>query len=213
MKMFSRITSRFCIRQASWLIVLISLGQGAQANNVAQIPLSLTEGVPPNMILSIDGSGSMRWAFAPDNMAAFDNNTLLRNTRRVKSATFNPMYYDPSVTYQRPFLVNNDNQTERYTTSFTNAHINGFKPSWNWRRNLSNNYVVTWDNDLDGQNNYNFSSTVTYRTLGTINRLAENPVSDFDLSCSVRITSNRGNASCSNINGNSMISADLIRTR
>lgn len=50
---------------------------------VSQSPLSLTVGVPPNMLLTLDDSGSMRWAFAPDNKNGYST------TRRAKSSTLN----------------------------------------------------------------------------------------------------------------------------
>src|SRR5690606_21786929 len=67
---------------------------------VSQQPLMLVESVAPNLIFTLDSSGSMNWAFAPDSIGI--NNNSLRNTRRVKSSTFNPLYYNPEVTYRLP---------------------------------------------------------------------------------------------------------------
>lgn len=177
------------------LISLMSTFTLPVSANVAQIPLSLTEGVPPNMILSVDDSGSMRWAFTPDSMGR--ETSGIRNTRRVKSPTYNLMYFNPDITYQTPFYIDSNNQTNRYTTSYTSAHENGFRPSKNWTRNLASDYVVSWNHETDssGTPSYTFSSSVTYTgSTGTIFRLAENPESDF--SCSVTITTNNTTRSC-----------------
>src|SRR3990167_10906874 len=74
---------------ASSLIGILVLSSANTYATVSQSPLSLTVGVPPNMLLTLDDSGSMRWAFAPDNKRD------LSATRRVKSSTFNPIYYNP----------------------------------------------------------------------------------------------------------------------
>lgn len=193
MKAYPLLKKRFAVFCSVLILTAFTLSQAAHANTVAQIPLSLTEGVPPNMILSIDGSGSMRWAFSPDSMGLFDS--PLRNTRRVKSSDFNPMYYNPSINYQAPFFINANEQTERYTTTFTNAHQNGFKPSLNWRVNLSNNYRVSWDFDTDSENTPTYSTTRWYGASGgTVYYLAENPATDF--SCTVAISTNNTTRTC-----------------
>lgn len=173
MKNFSKQTTRFCIRQASLLIAVAALAQPVYAN-VAQIPLSLTEGVPPNMILTLDDSGSMAWAYSPDNISG------LSATRRYKSADFNPMYYNPEVEYLLPFYVNSSNQTLRLSTSYTSAHQNGFKPQNNWTRNLSSNYRVTR----------------VYNVANNGHTLAVNPVDDFNLSCTANTPSGSGTVQC-----------------
>ncbi|MEB3735074.1 hypothetical protein ULF88_15520 [Halopseudomonas pachastrellae] len=71
----------------------------ANANlDVSQQPLMLVDSVAPNLIFTIDDSGSMKRSHVPDTIA--DDNTM--RTKRVKSAEFNPAYYDPDTTYIIP---------------------------------------------------------------------------------------------------------------
>src|SRR5690606_11579069 len=77
------------------------LTASAQAE-VAQIPLNLSEGVPPNMIFTLDESGSMSWAFVPDMSTTAGSVYVNKigggssyNTRRMRAANANPMYYNP----------------------------------------------------------------------------------------------------------------------
>ncbi|AGI22821.1 Tfp pilus assembly protein tip-associated adhesin PilY1-like protein [Pseudomonas sp. ATCC 13867] len=131
--------------------------------------MSLTVGVPPNMLLTLDDSGSMRWAFAPDNKSSTGA------TRRAKSSVFNPLYYNPAVSYRAPIVFDTLGNENQLSTSFTSARINGYN-STRGTINLSNDYKVTWTYVLEeGQaSNYGYSSTS--------NRLAENPSADFSAS-------------------------------
>ncbi|MDX9873421.1 MAG: PilC/PilY family type IV pilus protein [Spongiibacteraceae bacterium] len=137
---------------------------------VAQAPLSLTEGVPPNMIFTLDDSGSMRWAFAPDEQSS------AHATRRAKSSAFNPMYFDPTVTYVAPKIINSSGNEEQLSTSFTAAYHNGFDTGRS-STDLSSNYKVTWTYNLTD------SFPTSYGYSSTNPRLAENPEGDF--SCTV----------------------------
>src|SRR5690554_3294587 len=78
-------------------ILLAAGGSHAAAQNeIAQVPPSVAEGVPPNMLFTLDDSGSMRFAFAPDNISD------KQDTRRAKSSHFNPIYYNPDIKYEIP---------------------------------------------------------------------------------------------------------------
>ncbi|MFZ3183016.1 MAG: PilC/PilY family type IV pilus protein [Pseudomonas sp.] len=139
---------------------------------VSQSPLSLTVGVPPNLLVTLDDSGSMRWAFAPDNLYG------LGATRRAKSASFNPMYYNPSTTYRIPPRFNADgtpNPTP-FSTTFSNAFENGYIIG-NGSRNLSTNYRVTWAYDPRNA----LPNTTEYGYSSTSNRFAHNPTADYNL--------------------------------
>lgn len=89
------------------------------------VPLFLTTGVSPNFIITLDDSGSMKWAYTPDSIGDDSNyggtsgNT---KTRRFKSATFNAQYYNPKIRYLQPLDVNG----VALTTSFGAAWRNGF---------------------------------------------------------------------------------------
>lgn len=154
----------------------------AATYNISQKPLMLSETVAPNIVFTLDESGSMRWGFAPDAAGRDNSASDLRNTRRGMSFRTNPMYYNPNVTYRLPVKLNADGTTPTtgYTTSFTTAYQNGFRTG-NGSINLSNNYRVSWVYDTDATStNYSYSSTVNYaEPTGKIFNLSENPSLDF----------------------------------
>ena len=128
-------------------------GQSAQLS-IPDYPLFLTAaGVPPNIVLTLDDSGSMARAFTPDICNGQANSFLcsILADRFAKSSTGNPVYYDPSVVYLAPPKVDGT----LYSTSFTAAYINGFDPNSTTKNygdsyygsttipNLSNNYRPT----------------------------------------------------------------------
>lgn len=183
----------------------------------AQSPLILSESVAPNMIFTLDDSGSMRYARVPDAPAASSE------SRRVKSSHYNPLYYNPAVTYPLPIKYNADGSraSSQYTTSFATAYLNGFNTS-KGSIDLSSEYQVTWTYDPtgDGSNfpsnaaadnpspeyyfnsgNFNLSLTGTATsTAQTINNVTFTVTrSTSGTGCSAAITSplDMGNASCS----------------
>lgn len=128
---------------------------------VSQSPLSLTVGVPPNLILTLDDSSSMDRAYVPDSIPGGGS------TRRYNSSDYNPMYYNPAVTYRIPPAFNSDGtQATALTTSFTAARRNGFN-SARGTVNLSTSYRST------------YTYTVTSSSNGSE---GNNPVPDFYLS-------------------------------
>jgi type IV pilus assembly protein PilY1 len=154
----------------------------AQAT-VSQSPLSLTIGVPPNLILTLDDSGSMFWGHVPDydgsaSTTVTNRVNAVQSTRRIKSSTFNPMYYNPTVTYSPPPRFNSDGSsyspTAAETPTFTQGLSNPFKASYGYF-NLAHDYRVTWT--------YNYTSNMLGTTVtgqgNTSNRFARNPESDF----------------------------------
>lgn len=138
---------------------------------VSQSPLSLTVGVPPNLLVTLDDSGSMRWAFAPDDLNS------LGATRRAKSASFNPMYYNPSTTYKIPPRFNADGtpSTTPFSTGINLAYNNGFN-QLQGSYNLSTAYRVTWTYNPLGT----LPSTTAYGYSSTSNRFAANPTTDYN---------------------------------
>ncbi len=142
------------------------LNASAAALSISQKPLMLTDTVPPNMLLTLDDSGSMRWAFAPDEKSGSGA------TRRAKSSAFNPMYYNPEVTYVTPKMFTATGVEQKLSTSFTAALHNGFNGA-RGSVNLSNGYKVHWtyDPNANAPTSYGYSSTTPL--------LAENPATDF----------------------------------
>lgn len=131
----------------------------------SQIPLFLQEGVAPNVLLTIDNSGSMAMAYLPDELE------WAKKTRAGRSSRFNVQYYDPEITYEIPQrlvskpmldntgkpIVDGNGQAisqlvvEDYPIpAFNNAPSNGFLPSdyWSHYYNLSDNYIAQWGSPL-----------------------------------------------------------------
>ncbi|MCS7100630.1 MAG: hypothetical protein NZL99_02925, partial [Burkholderiaceae bacterium] len=138
--------------------------------SLAQVPQFLPSPLAPNLVITLDDSGSMQWAYMPDAMC------LEHTTRRVKSAAYNPLYYDPTIRYELPLRF--DVATNTYTrlsTSFTNAYVNGFAPQLG-TIDLSQAYRVTWSYD-PATNGASTAYDPGCQELG--NRFAENPAADF----------------------------------
>src|SRR5690554_5947872 len=94
-------------------LLLYAAGSHAAALDVSQSPLMLVDSVAPNLLFTLDDSGSMEFAYAPDGLSdkSFEVNGVTvcpnenngcRGTRRAKSSHFNPLYYNPDVEYVRP---------------------------------------------------------------------------------------------------------------
>lgn len=104
---------------------LIWLGVSASAHaalTISEVPLFLREGITPNVVMTIDDSGSMARGYVPDDVG---DSSAKRNSPRFTAPSYNALYYDPSVTYTIP--TRTDGVT--YSTSFTAAYVNGFDTS------------------------------------------------------------------------------------
>ena len=105
----------------AWL--LASLALPAQANlPISEVPLFLRAGTIPNVLLTIDDSGSMERGYVPDSVG--DSSTR-RNSPLFTAASYNGLYYNPKSRYTVPTRTDG----VRYSTQFTAAHVNGFDPS------------------------------------------------------------------------------------
>lgn len=108
--------------------------QVAQAQlSISEVPLFLRAGTTPNIVVTIDDSGSMARGYVPD--AAGDSSTK-RNSPKFTAASYNAMYYNPAVSYAIPTRTDGVS----YTTSFTAAPVNGFDPSRGTTNLQSNGY-------------------------------------------------------------------------
>lgn len=94
---------------------------------VSQQPLSLTEGVAPNLLVTLDDSGSMAWEYAPDGRSSWGI--------ALQSNATNSMYYNPSHTYRLPKKISLDASGEvvvqQYSapTDYAAVPIDGFSPT------------------------------------------------------------------------------------
>jgi len=76
---------------------LLSAPVSATPLDIPGIPLFLAlEKLYPNLVLTLDDSGSMRWGSVPDDINGDDA------TNRYKSSYFNAMYYNPALVYTPP---------------------------------------------------------------------------------------------------------------
>ncbi|MDZ4191666.1 MAG: PilC/PilY family type IV pilus protein [Pseudomonas sp.] len=165
---------------ASTLSGIVLLSAANSYANVSQTPLSLTIGVPPNMLLTLDDSGSMRWAFAPDNIST------TYTTRRAKSSSFNPIYYNPNISYTAPKVFTTAGVEQQLSTSFTAAWHNGFNTGVGSADLSGANYRVSWDVPITAApSSYSYTDATNYSGTGTVYRLAQNPSADFSASATL----------------------------
>lgn len=171
MSRFRPIASAKTLSYAAFGVALLNAATTHAA--VSQSPLSLTVGVPPNIILTLDESGSMSWGYVPDSA---ENSVISGSsiTRLYAANAFNPMYYRPDTNYViPPFFDESGNEVE-LSTQFTNAPINGFRPA-DGTLDLSDYYRPTGKeyrmpsgshNRLNGPTN-DFRVTVTFSSNTT----------------------------------------------
>ncbi len=113
-------TFTHCTRLVLIVVLLWSSGSQATPLAIPDFPLFLTSlGVPPNLVMTIDNSGSMTRSWMPDDIDGFMNTTDLP---RFASPSVNGMYYNPRVTY--PVPTRSDSVS--YSTNFAAAWFNGF---------------------------------------------------------------------------------------
>ncbi|MBU0808711.1 MAG: pilus assembly protein PilY [Gammaproteobacteria bacterium] len=152
----------YCCATSSLLIATLDV-QAA----ISQSPLSLTIGVPPNIIFTLDDSGSMSWGYVPDSIesSVLSGSTM---TRLYAASEFNSMYYNPNTEYTIPPYFDDQGNEVTLGTAFTKAFINGFRPN---------------DGNLDLSNNYRATGKEYRMPSGSHNRL-NNPSNDFSVSIS-----------------------------
>lgn len=125
-------TTQFTAKTALSSALVTAMLMAAQSTQAAgltigQEPLFLTEGVAPNLLVTLDDSGSMAYAFAPDSISGRST------TRRFRSSDYNPMYYNGihhqlyTGLYQRfqaqPGLYKSFKQLPRNDYPYTGQHL------------------------------------------------------------------------------------------
>lgn len=164
----------FYIKSLSFALFSFALLNGANSYAaVSQSPLSLTIGVPPNILLTLDESGSMSWGFVPDSVEG-DVISGSSITRLYAANSFNAMYYNPNTRYKIPPFFDESGNEVKLSTEFTKAPINGFRPG-DGSLDLSDFYRPTGKeyrmptgshNRLNGPTN-DFRTTITFSSNGT----------------------------------------------
>ena len=125
------------LRRLAWALVsatlVLPLQAQAQLLDLSDIPLEVREGVPANIILTMDDSGSMAWGFLPDDRQD-------EGTGHYRSSTYNLIYYNPTVTYL-PGVDEYGNSMGN--VPFNNAPLNAYNPGQG-TLDLGNNYFSTY---------------------------------------------------------------------
>ena len=118
---------------AATIAAILAAGVPARAQTplitLPSVPWFVGQNVPPNILLTLDDSGSMTVAYAPDAFA------WIGAAHVAFKSNLNPMYYNPAITYTPP----RDASDVPYTTTFTAARRNGFDAS-RGTVNLSTSY-------------------------------------------------------------------------
>ncbi|NNM10609.1 MAG: hypothetical protein HKO60_01640 [Pseudomonadales bacterium] len=91
----------------------------AQTMNLSDLPLNVQSEIPPNIIVSLDDSGSMAWGWMPDGRNAD------RDQIWYRSSHFNKIYYDPTVDYVAP---NNSDGSAGTDANYFNARRGYYYP-------------------------------------------------------------------------------------
>lgn len=188
----------YILRGAYFCAALLSLPPTTLATplDISPNPLFVTAGVPPNIFVTLDTSSSMHAAHTPDGTDS------LHNTKRYKSAYFNPMYYNPAVQYTAPLKYDGS----AASTSFDLAWINGFDPT-RGSLNLRTSYRVTRSYDPDSSSQTLATETNPFSSSSTV----ETP---FSFVCTVTFNQRSGDdrievSSCSGGTSNIFTTANL----
>ncbi len=116
-------------------------------------PLFTINSVKPNLMLTLDNSGSMDWQFAPMGTSANSGKFCYRNSN------YNRLYYNPSITYLPP--INGDG-TRWANASYSSAWPNGFFPDgYGSTVNLSTNFPTTYGTTSPNNATYSAGSGAT----------------------------------------------------
>jgi type IV pilus assembly protein PilY1 len=129
--------TRHPIQSFSFAAALLLPALHAQAVDpiaLPSAPLYLAGGVAPNLVVTLDDSGSMAWGFVPDSMgdnarvtsacghSIFSSYDGSETKRYFLSGDYNAQYYNPSTTYLPPLKSDGT----PYTTSYGSAYTIGF---------------------------------------------------------------------------------------
>ena len=119
----------------------------AAPTDIAQVPvlnISGTGSVKPNIMLLLDNSGSMDWAYMPDYVGGSGSNSNMCRTNATyassptvckpgdppfMAADFNGVYYNPDVSYAPPLYANGTayaSMTSAVTTGWTKVPTDGY---------------------------------------------------------------------------------------
>ncbi len=133
---------------AGLLLCLCAATAHAQINDdIAQVPLSVAIGaVHPNVMFILDDSGSMDWAFMPDEAGTL----VTRNhiDPRAFSGEFNRVYYHPKLRYPPPHGADGEPLPDaRFAAASRDGY--GSTPLADEQVDLASAYVPSWGSLLE----------------------------------------------------------------
>ena len=156
-----------------FLGIICSLPGYTQASelSLSNLPLFLSDGVPPNIIFNMDDSGSMAWA------EIFDSGISCGFTDKCyTSPDVNKLYYNPNLTYIPPVKEDGSSYPN---ADFYKAWINGYNPSLG-KKNLSKKYKVTTDLYMNSQYTVGTEKAAYYYRFDSSNPgCPGTPITDF----------------------------------
>jgi type IV pilus assembly protein PilY1 len=128
-------------------------GAVAAPLDLARVPLIINASVPPNIVVSLDDSGSMGFGYLPDSADGYGASNC-----RYYDSDYNKLYFNPDADYPPP-LKSNGLPFENAT--FRSAWWDGFSQSLG-SSNLATRYRVSWDHRADED----YSDSDGWRTSG-----------------------------------------------
>jgi type IV pilus assembly protein PilY1 len=131
------ITFHSTIKKASCLLVIAAMHISAHAVDISSEPLNTysaasSTDVKPNLMFILDNSGSMDFAYMPDDVLEFGSSDEKYGSQYdgrygFVSSQCNGVYYNPKTTYTAPIQA--DGTTSYPNASFTAALRNGYDTS------------------------------------------------------------------------------------
>lgn len=148
--------ARLLTRAPQWLAAFtltIAGGLSAAPLDLARVPLIINASVPPNIVVSLDDSGSMGFGYLPDSSSSYGSSNC-----RAYDPEYNKIYFDPDADYPPPLRSDG---TPFPNATYTAAWWDGFDQSIG-TSNLTNRYRVSWDHRGDED----YSNASGWRTSG-----------------------------------------------
>lgn len=107
-----------------FLLTQLSLPIRALATDIADIPMAVQNRVSPNLMYTLDNSGSMAWGFMPDDVF---NNT---SSNCYKHYAYNGIFYNPNVTYLPGKYATGMQYPD---AQFTSAYVDGYNTNYSYK--------------------------------------------------------------------------------
>ncbi len=129
------------------LIALAAWSDASAQFSISQNPALVASPPPPNIVMTVDDSGSMTFAYVPDLVGLKDanGNYLYASNAGFESSSYNALYYNPALVYPVPPDATGQPVpvSQGYALStFTHAYVDGFNPDQGWV-DLSQAYQAT----------------------------------------------------------------------